>query len=293
MELRHLKYFVMVAQELNFSNAAIKLHTVQPSLSQQIRDLEDFIGVQLFIRTKRKVELTHEGSIFLQHAKLILQSAEKAVSITRQSKKNSENHLKIGFVPVAEIKILPLLIPILNKLFPHLTTELISLNDTQMLSAIDNGHIDIALSRADMNNEEIYSQKIFEEPLIFLMNKDHALAKLNEIPIKLLEDHKFIIPSKACSPQLHHKIIDFMQSQNVDLNIIQEADNILFNINFLNINKTCTILPSYVTEILNENIISKPLDIKLPHIELFLSKRKSNDSQKFIDFFKTIDNFQL
>lgn len=162
-----------------------------------------------------------------------------------------------------------------------------------MLSAIDNGHIDIALSRADMNNEEIYSQKIFEEPLIFLMNKDHALAKLNEILIKLLEDHNFIIPSKACSPQLHHKIIDFMQSQNVDLNIIQEADNILFNINFLNINKTCTILPSYVTEILNENIISKPLDIKLPHIELFLSKRKSNDSQKFIDFFKTIDNFQL
>lgn len=81
MELRHLRYFITVAEELSFSKAALKLHTAQPSLSQQIKDLEDKIGVQLFYRTKRKVELTEEGQVFLEQARLTLAQADKAVTM--------------------------------------------------------------------------------------------------------------------------------------------------------------------------------------------------------------------
>lgn len=92
MELRHLRYFIMVAEELNFSKAALRLYTAQPSLSQQIKDLEDEVGVTLLHRTKRKVELTEEGSVFLEQARLTLAQADKAIAMARQVSKFKNNN---------------------------------------------------------------------------------------------------------------------------------------------------------------------------------------------------------
>ena len=92
MELRHLRYFVTVAEELNFSKAALKLYTAQPSLSQQIKDLEEYVGVQLLNRTKRKVELTEEGAAFLEQARLTLMQADKAVATARQIAKTKRDN---------------------------------------------------------------------------------------------------------------------------------------------------------------------------------------------------------
>ncbi len=105
--LRHLRYFITVAEELNFSRAALKLYTAQPSLSQQIKDLEEDIGVKLLNRTKRKVELTEEGAVFLEQARLTLAQADKAVAMARQVSQAKQQMLRIGFVPVAEMKIFP------------------------------------------------------------------------------------------------------------------------------------------------------------------------------------------
>ena len=96
MELRHLRYFITVAEELSFSKAALKLHTAQPSLSQQIKDLEDDIGVQLFHRTKRKVELTEEGLVFLEQARLTLTQADKAITMARQVAAAKVQYLKMA-----------------------------------------------------------------------------------------------------------------------------------------------------------------------------------------------------
>ncbi|WP_411689865.1 LysR substrate-binding domain-containing protein [Acinetobacter pseudolwoffii] len=291
MELRHLKYFVMVAQELNFSRAALKLYTAQPSLSQQIKDLEDFIDVQLFIRSKRKVELTEEGLVFLEHAKNILESADKAVSITRQVKKSKELKITIGFVPVAEMKIFPFIIPKLTEIFPDLKVELLSLNDTQIVSDLHNGRIDIAISRADVNNHEISSQLIFEEPLIFLINNQHPFSKLNKIPLKALQEIDFIIPAEEVSSVLHHKILKFAEDKKINLKIKQRASNILFNINSINITQSCTILPSYIADIAYENIVVKKLESDLPTINLYLSKRTSNNSKNVQTFVDLINDF--
>lgn len=291
MELRHLRYFVMVAQELNFSQAALKLYTAQPSLSQQIKDLEEYVGVQLFIRSKRKVELTDEGLVFLEHAKNILEMAEKAVAITRQVKKAKEQKITIGFVPVAEMKIFPFIIPKLTEMFPDLKVELLSLNDTQIVSDLHNGRIDIAISRADINNDEISSQLIFEEPLVFLINNQHPLSKLNRIPTKAVETIDFIIPAEEVSSVLHHKILKFAADKKINLKIIQRASNILFNINSINITQSCTILPSYIADIAYENIIVKKLEADLPTINLYLSKRSLNTSPSVQTFVDLINDF--
>lgn len=136
MELRHLRYFITVAEELNFSKAALKLFTAQPSLSQQIKDLEEDVGVQLFYRTKRKVELTEEGTVFLEQASLTLAQADKAVAMARQVSQAKQQMLRIGFVPVAEVKIFPSVLPNLRVQHPDFKIELLSLNNTEQMKRL-------------------------------------------------------------------------------------------------------------------------------------------------------------
>ncbi|MFW2712068.1 LysR family transcriptional regulator, partial [Acinetobacter baumannii] len=186
MELRHLRYFITVAEELNFSKAALKLYTAQPSLSQQIKDLEEDVGVRLLNRTKRKVELTEEGEVFLEHARLTLAQADKAVAMARQVSKAKQQLLRIGFVPIAEMKIFPYVLPNLRLQHPDLTIELSSLNNAEQLKALKRGELDITFTRDNTENDEIQSQFVLTEPLIFLLPRNHPLAKYDRIPVKAL-----------------------------------------------------------------------------------------------------------
>ena len=167
MELRHLRYFITVAEELNFSKAALKLYTAQPSLSQQIKDLEEDVGVQLLYRTKRKVELTEEGAVFLEQARLTLAQADKAVAMARQVSQAKQQMLRIGFVPVAEMKIFPYVLPNLRVQNPELKIELFSMNNTEQLRLLKKGELDISFTRNNVHSDEIESQFVLREPLIF------------------------------------------------------------------------------------------------------------------------------
>lgn len=186
MELRHLRYFVMVAEELNFSKAALRLYTAQPSLSQQIKDLEDEVGVTLLHRTKRKVELTEEGSIFLEQARLTLAQADKAIAMARQVSKLKKQQLTIGFVPVVEMKVFPSVLPSLRVQNPNLKIELRSMNNTEQMEALKNGIIDIAFMRDNLNNDEIQSQFVLREPLMLLIPHNHSLAQFKRIPVEVV-----------------------------------------------------------------------------------------------------------
>ena len=143
MELRHLRYFVAVAEELNFTKAAQRMCTVQPSLSQQIKDLEQEVGVQLLIRSNRKVELTEEGKAFLKEALLSLEHAEKAIQDARKIANLNKDQLNIGFVPVAEMKIFPYIMPNIRAHFPEIKINfpLYTTNFTEPLSYQDSAFL--------------------------------------------------------------------------------------------------------------------------------------------------------
>ncbi|MBU3846290.1 MAG: DNA-binding transcriptional regulator HcaR [Candidatus Acinetobacter avistercoris] len=291
MELRHLRYFVTVAEELNFSKAALKLYTAQPSLSQQIKDLEEDVGVRLLNRTKRKVELTEEGSVFLEQARLTLAQAEKAIAMARQVSKAKQQLLRIGFVPVAEMKVFPLVLPHLRVQNSDFKIELHSLNNTEQIRGIKKGELDITFTRENMNNDEIESKFVLREPLIFILPKDHPLAKYEKIPVKALNNVDFIIPDEEKSNTLHHIILDFAKANDIQLNIVQKADNILFNINSIGMGLGCTILPTYVAPLTMNNTVIRPLDVELPHLDLFVSYQKNSNSlavQKFIELLTQI-----
>ena len=278
MELRHLRYFIMVAEELNFSKAALKLYTAQPSLSQQIKDLEEYVGVKLLHRTKRKVELTEEGKVFLERAKITLAEADKAVTMARQVAKSKKHLLTIGFVPVAEMKVFPYVLPNLRVQNPDLKIELLSMNNTNQIDALKKGELDVAFIRENLNNDEIQSQFVLREPLIFLLHKDHPLAKYDRIPVKALNGIDFIIPAVEQSAVLHHTILEFAQAHNIKFNIVQKADNILFNINSIGMGLGCAILPAYIEPLTVNNTVIRPLEVELPYLDLFVSYRKESES---------------
>jgi Bacterial regulatory helix-turn-helix protein, lysR family len=128
MELRHLRYFITVADELNFTRAAALLHTAQPSPSQQILDLENEVGVQLLERSNRKVELTEAGEVFLAEARVTLAQADRAVARARHVARQQDETVTIGFVPATEVRVFPTILPRLRMHFPHVRVELRSLS---------------------------------------------------------------------------------------------------------------------------------------------------------------------
>ncbi|TCB35776.1 DNA-binding transcriptional regulator HcaR [Acinetobacter sp. ANC 4910] len=286
MELRHLRYFITVAEELNFSKAALKLYTAQPSLSQQIKDLEEDVGVQLLYRTKRKVELTEEGAVFLEQARLTLAQADKAIAMARQVVQAKQQMLRIGFVPVAEMKIFPYVLPNLRVQNPDLKIELLSMNNTEQMRLLKKGELDITFTRHNFHSDEIESQFVLREPLIFLLPKDHPLAKYERIPIKALNGIDFIIPAVEQSQTLHQTILEFAKANSIEFNIVQKADNILFNINSIGMGLGCTILPGYVAPLTMNNTVIRPLEVELPYLDLYVSYRKNNSSlavNKFLE----------
>ncbi|MFH7347879.1 DNA-binding transcriptional regulator HcaR [Acinetobacter variabilis] len=286
MELRHLRYFITVAEELNFSKAALKLYTAQPSLSQQIKDLEEDVGVKLLHRTKRKVELTEEGAVFLEQARLTLAQADKAIAMARQVSQAKQQMLRIGFVPVAEMKIFPYILPNLRVQNPDLKIELLSLNNNEQMRLLKKGELDLTFTRHNFHSDEIESQFVIREPLIFILPKDHPLAKYDRIPVKSLNGIDFIIPSAEQSQTLHHTILDFAKANGIEFNIVQKADNILFNINSIGMGLGCTILPGYIAPLTMNNTVIRPLDVELPFLDLYVSYRKDSNSvavKKFLE----------
>ena len=291
MELRHLRYFITVAEELNFSKAALRLYTAQPSLSQQIKDLEDDVGVRLLNRTKRKVELTEEGAVFLEQARLTLAQADKEVAMARQVSQAKQQLLRIGFVPVAEMKIFPYVLPNLRVQNPDLKIDLLSLNNVDQIRGIKKGELDISFTRDNFQSDEIESKFVLREPLIFILPKEHPLAKYERIPVQALDGIDFIIPSDEQSKMLHDAILNFAKDHGIEFNIVQKADNILFNINSIGIGLGCTILPGYIATLTMNNTVIRPLDVELPSLDLFVSYRKNSNStavQKFMDLLSKV-----
>ncbi|MFP1454102.1 DNA-binding transcriptional regulator HcaR [Escherichia coli] len=225
MELRHLRYFVAVAQALNFTRAA-ELHTSQPSLSSQIRDLENCVGVPLLVRDKRKVALTAAGRMFLQDALAILEQAENAKLRARKIVQE-DRQLTIGFVPSAEVNLLPKVLPMFRLRQPDTLIELVSLITTQQEEKIRRGELDVGLMRHPVYSPEIDYLELFDEPLVVVLPVDHPLAHEKEITAAQLDGVNFCHTDPAYSGSLAPIVKAWFAQENSQPNIVQVATNIL------------------------------------------------------------------
>ncbi len=279
MELRHLRYFVAVAEELNFTKAAQRMCTVQPSLSQQIKDLEQEVGVQLLLRSNRKVELTEEGKAFLKEARLSLEHAEKAILDARQVAHLTKEQLNIGFVPVAEMKVFPYIMPNIRAQFPELKIHFHSLTDADQLKSLHKGEIDIAFTRYAEDAPDIESVQVFTEPLALIMPKDCPEAMLRHISIKSFNQQEFIVSDEHSSPELFRIIQEFFKQSKLNVNVVQYSTNILLNVNLVGMGVGWSLVPSYVIPLLGDKIVVKSTIEPLPMIGLYASYRKDKKNE--------------
>lgn len=203
MELRHIRYFLTVAEELNFTHAAEKLMIAQPPLSRQIRDLEEELGVPLFIRSPHALRLTEEGQLFRQYAMQMLDLADKSVDEVRQLHQGLHGTLYLGMVEGNAPHLISQWIAGFHALHPHVQYDLWNGNSDDVTTRVMRGLCELALIMAPYNEEGLEGLPVYHEPWVAIMSAEHPLAALpgNEISVASLHGYDLIVPSRQSRQQ--------------------------------------------------------------------------------------------
>ena len=217
MELRHLRYFIAVAEAGSLTVAAQRmLHTSQPSLSRQIRDLEDEVGAQLLTRRARGIELTPAGRAFLEHARSVLSQVEAATEAARRVAHPSKPRFAMGFLTGHELTWMPEALRILRDELPNIDVMISSQYSPELANAIVKGNVDAAFLRRERGVPELAFRPLVKEPLVVVLPSDHRLAKRKAISPRDLVGETFVAVSHT-APVLRAVIDDYLKRSGINI----------------------------------------------------------------------------
>lgn len=285
MELRHLRYFVAVAEELSFTRAAVRLETAQPSLSQQIKQLEAHVGTSLLIRNKRHVELTEAGLRFLQDALDILEQTDQAVQRIRESAAGQVAELSVAVAPAAEVKVLPKLLPLIERRLQGLRLVLHNLPTNEQKTAFANRTLDIGFLRGPVSVPGVQIEPLLEEKLLIGLPSKHPLAAKKRIRIEDLNRYPFIMISRKSSPELHDAVSRFCEESGLRAPIAQRAGNVLGNLSLIRNGIGFGLLPDYVASILPRGVTLRRLAVTPEPVVPLMLARSSRSRSRFLPAF--------
>src|SRR5262245_7439325 len=205
MELRHLRYFVTVAELLNFTKAAARLHVAQPSFSRQIRDLEDELGVPLLERNSRFVRLTEAGKAFATEARAVLEHAEAAARTARAFAHSNYGHLNLGYAPSLTVEVLPQALKSFQKECPRVRVTLQDLSIREMINGLREGRLDVALTVEPTGKQlqGLAFEKLRSYPVCVALGVTHRLARARRVDLPDLKDERLIVYSRQEYPEYH------------------------------------------------------------------------------------------
>ncbi len=288
LELRYLRYFVAVAETMNFTRAAERLNTVQPSLSQQIRRLEEIIGTPLFWRKKHHLQLSSAGQVFLNESRKILAQANEAIELARQAGRAESGSLTVAFPPGAEGRFATLL----HELQEHYSSVQIYLRTMQspeQLAALRNQSLDVGFIAAPINENDIETELVARFQTLAILHASHPLAKLKRIPVTKLAALPLVRPSPLSPAPI--RIIEEIAKQNdVKFRTSVQVDNLLATVNAVASGAGFALVPEHVTDMLPKGVVARPLEMKTqPTLDLMMAYRKENLSptlQLFVSTFR-------
>ncbi|RKP57644.1 LysR family transcriptional regulator [Pararobbsia silviterrae] len=207
MDMKHLRSFVAVAEELSFVRAAERLHISQPPLSQQIKSLEADIGVQLFARTKRSVALTEAGAILLRESRILLDQMEIAINATVRAAKDDVGVLRLGVATAALFSTAPRLLDYMREAFPHVEVSIRDMQSSDQVVAVTQGLLDIGIVHARPDRMKLNQSPIFSEPLVAVVPEHHWLATTPQFEMRQLFDEPLIGLSREHGPAVFDAIV--------------------------------------------------------------------------------------
>jgi LysR family hca operon transcriptional activator len=278
MELRHLRYFVAVAEAGSLTVAAVReLHTSQPSLSRQIRDLEDEVGAQLLTRRARGIDLTPAGRAFLDHARAVLSQVEAAAAAARRIAHPAKPCFTMGFLTGHELTWMPEALRILRDELPNIDVMISSQYSPLLADGLAKGKIDAAFLRRERGVPELAFRPLVKEPLMVILPSDHRLASLEAISPRDLLGETFVAVSNT-APVLRVVIDNYLKRSGVNITPDHEADHLSMGMSLIASTRGVGLLPAYAQNFLPSSVTSRPLKGGTPTIELVLGYRKSNQS---------------
>jgi LysR family hca operon transcriptional activator len=277
VELRHLRYFVAVAETGSLTVAAEKkLYTSQPSLSRQIKDLEDQVGTSLLSRSSRGITLTDAGKAFLDHARLALHQVDAAVEAARRASQPAKQRFSMGFLTGQEMTWLPEAMLVLRAELPNIDVTVSSDYSPDLGEAVARGRMDVAFMRAEPELDLIY-RRVSQEPLVALMPSDHPLTARTSVRAKDLIGLPFI--AMANKARVLRSVIDqYLEQAGVEITPAQLVDNPAMVMSLVASTRGIALIPSYVERLMPWSVVSRPLADNAPTIDLVVGYSASNQS---------------
>lgn len=278
MELRHLHYFIAVAEELHFSRAAERLCISQPPLSQQIRSLEDELGVKLFERTKRHVQLTEAGKVFLERSYLVLAQLEQAIEVTQRIGRGEVGRLAIGFVDSATYNVLPDVLRVFREQFPAIELRLHELTTTQQIHALYQNQIDVGVVRSAITDPGLSTECVLQESLVLALPQTHPLSAQVNVSVSTLADESFILFPAKLGPVFYDQIIQICQQAGFHPKVAQEAVQMQTIIGLVAAGLGIAFVPASLQNFHRSGVIYRPLQEQTPQTGLYLAWRQHDSS---------------
>jgi DNA-binding transcriptional LysR family regulator len=227
MELRHLRYFVAVAEALNFTKASVRLRVAQPALSRQMQDLEDEIGEDLLKRSPRGVTLTAEGRLFLEEARELLRRADETVKKVRALARGEYGELHVGYAPTPTIEILPPALAAFQKSVPGVQVLLHDMSGDEIADGLRRGAIQLAVmpSTETEHVPDVEFEPLRTYPVCVALSRDHPLARMKSIPLEKFAAEPLINLSRRNYPGAYSFLEDLLRPLGVKPQVVLEADS--------------------------------------------------------------------
>ncbi|GAC1401857.1 MAG: LysR substrate-binding domain-containing protein [Ktedonobacteraceae bacterium] len=260
MELRHLRYFVAVAEELHFGRAATRLFIVQPSLSQQIRQLEDELGVPLLKRTKRSVELTDAGKVFLAEARNVLTQVQEAKRAAQRAHRGEIGRLVIGYISSSTYDLLPMMLSAYRERFPEIDVALRELTTQEQVRALEEEVIQVGLLRLPINDPTIHVEVVRREPIVCVLPEGHPLAIRERITVPLLANEPFVLQSRQRGGGYYAQLINLCLTSGFSPNVIQEVTEMHTIVSLVAAGMGVSLVPLSIKNIRSQGVVYRELE---------------------------------
>ena len=295
MELRHLRYFVAVAEEQNVSRAAKRLHVSPPPLSRQIRDLEQELGITLFERSAKAIRLTPAGGIFLLESRAVLQRADDAVAFTKAVAHRKRSQVRIGHSEPPAAEILPRALRAIQRIDPEVSVDLRTMSGRDMLRAVRSGGLDVALLRYELPEDlqGLSVEELGAYPFRVASDKKHRFARLREVPMSEVARQPIIAFSRQQYPDHHALLARLLLPYNRSLNIVEEYENMTSLIAALEAGRGVSIVNQSMSRIAGERVVLRPLKPAPEPARYVLAYRKECLSPSITSFLKAARTAKL
>ncbi len=278
VDVRRLRYFLAVAEELHFGRAAERLHIAQPALSRQIASLEAAIGALLFDRTRSNIHLTAAGEALLPRARDILARVADAARVAKRASEGSVGVIQIGFVGSATFSILPGILNAFRTSHHEVELVLHAMNTAELRAALIDRSIDIAFARPGIQDPEIVNEVVFKEPLIVALSENDPLAEQNHIALADLSARPFILYPRHPRPSFADTILQICRAEGFSPDIAQETMEIQTALSLVSVGAGVSLVPESTSEAQLNGVAYRPILGDAPQTQLSLAYRRDNRS---------------